>query len=400
MNITIHRGTNQIGGILTEIATETTKIFIDCGAELPAPDLKPNPINIAEITKNADAIFITHTHGDHIGELPKILLDIPIYMGRIAKEIEIVKTKQLVKAKLQSEEYLKRLKKYKIFQPADKIKIGDITITTFHTDHSFDSYSFLIQANNKNIFYTGDFRFHGKTGNKAQKAIKYYIKDKVKIDLLIIEGTMLSNERIDEKTKSEQMIQDESTKLFAKHKHNFVLCSSTNIDRIAAVYHACSANGLIFVCDYYQSQVLKIASENVGGYFNFKSVFIYNKFKPSKKLRQFMKNKGFIMLVRTNDKAIWQDEFWTDKQFFYSQWRGYLDPKYYFDDGKLAQSIPSDYVYLHTSGHATPSAIKEMCNLIKPNLIIPIHGDALQNYKKLALSYKIYFSKDGEKVDL
>lgn len=105
MNITIHRGTNQIGGILTEISTDTTKIFIDCGAELPDPNLKPNPLNVAEITKGANAIFITHTHGDHIGELPKILPDTSVYMGRIAKEIEVVKTKRLVKAKLQSEKY-------------------------------------------------------------------------------------------------------------------------------------------------------------------------------------------------------------------------------------------------------------------------------------------------------
>lgn len=32
MNITIHRGANQIGGCITEIATEKAKIFIDFGS--------------------------------------------------------------------------------------------------------------------------------------------------------------------------------------------------------------------------------------------------------------------------------------------------------------------------------------------------------------------------------
>ena len=35
MNIIVHRGTKQIGGMVTEICTESTRIFIDMGSELP-----------------------------------------------------------------------------------------------------------------------------------------------------------------------------------------------------------------------------------------------------------------------------------------------------------------------------------------------------------------------------
>jgi len=38
MKITIHRGANQIGGCITEIATKDTKIFIDLGSNLPGSD--------------------------------------------------------------------------------------------------------------------------------------------------------------------------------------------------------------------------------------------------------------------------------------------------------------------------------------------------------------------------
>ncbi len=34
MTITIHRGQNQIGGSIIEIASETTKIILDAGSEL------------------------------------------------------------------------------------------------------------------------------------------------------------------------------------------------------------------------------------------------------------------------------------------------------------------------------------------------------------------------------
>jgi ribonuclease J len=38
MNITIHRGINQIRGCITEIATDTTRILIDLGQNLPNGD--------------------------------------------------------------------------------------------------------------------------------------------------------------------------------------------------------------------------------------------------------------------------------------------------------------------------------------------------------------------------
>ena len=34
MKITIHRGQNQIGGSIIEIASDTTKIILDAGSEL------------------------------------------------------------------------------------------------------------------------------------------------------------------------------------------------------------------------------------------------------------------------------------------------------------------------------------------------------------------------------
>lgn len=38
MNITIHRGTNQIGGCLTEIESGGYRIFIDFGEQLPGTE--------------------------------------------------------------------------------------------------------------------------------------------------------------------------------------------------------------------------------------------------------------------------------------------------------------------------------------------------------------------------
>lgn len=41
-------------------------------------------------------------------------------------------------------------------------QIGDFTITPYLVDHSaFDAYAFLIEAEGKRLFYSGDFRASG-----------------------------------------------------------------------------------------------------------------------------------------------------------------------------------------------------------------------------------------------
>lgn len=57
MKLTIHRGTNQIGGCITEIESNGYKIFIDFGEQLPGTEIKElNPIDgltCGDISKSA-----------------------------------------------------------------------------------------------------------------------------------------------------------------------------------------------------------------------------------------------------------------------------------------------------------------------------------------------------------
>ena len=43
MNIKIHRGLDQIGGCITEISTETSRVFIDFGQNLPGNGVPTTP---------------------------------------------------------------------------------------------------------------------------------------------------------------------------------------------------------------------------------------------------------------------------------------------------------------------------------------------------------------------
>ena len=258
MQIKINRGTNQIGGCITEIeSSKGTKIIIDIGNNLPDSEgIKKPEIELEGLTKGLPvykAIFITHYHGDHIGLYNKILPDIPIYIGEVSKEIYNIEQTRLSKAKLVKREDLERISKFKTFNIKDKIIIDDIKITPIAVDHSaFDNYMFLIETDEKKVLHTGDFRTHGQRGKAVLEAIKKYVG---KVDCLICEGTTLT--RDNSKILTEFELQKDAEKIFNENKYNFVLCSSTNIDRIAAIHKATLKNHKMFICDDYQCNLLE-----------------------------------------------------------------------------------------------------------------------------------------------
>lgn len=75
MNIKIHRGLEQIGGCITEIFTDTSRIFIDFGQNLPGcgkPSTPEEDENLVKTilsynNKKHEAIFYSHGHEDHVG---------------------------------------------------------------------------------------------------------------------------------------------------------------------------------------------------------------------------------------------------------------------------------------------------------------------------------------------
>lgn len=86
MKVRIIKGTNQIGGCITEVTSNNgTKIIIDFGEDLvddneKEPKQNPNIDGLTFGTKKYDAVFITHSHSDHIGLINYILEDIPVYV--------------------------------------------------------------------------------------------------------------------------------------------------------------------------------------------------------------------------------------------------------------------------------------------------------------------------------
>ena len=278
--------------------------------------------------------------------------------------------------------HIDRLKTFKTFKQDVPLQIGDMKITPIRVNHSaFDSYMFLIEADGKRVLHTGDFRTHGPDDD-----LPTILKEIGNVDILICEHTTLS--RLDEVFMSELMLQEEAFSLIKNNKYVFIMCASTNIDRIASFYHANKkAGNKLFRCDVYQKEILDYVtktSKKYKDYYDFSEVKSFDG-----KYYEEMVDKGFCMLVRSNyfSKRFIHSPNFKDSLFIYSQWLGYLQGEN--ADESIVNFVPKEYVYLHTSGHATSKGIKEVCNIVKPKVIIPIHGEDTHDFDKLNLPYKI-----------
>ncbi|MFR9546969.1 MAG: MBL fold metallo-hydrolase [Rikenellaceae bacterium] len=391
MQIIIHRGIDQIGGCITEIATSTTRILIDLGQNLPdnegnANDTLATVETITKLTGGVDAIFYTHYHGDHVGLMEYVPKCVPQYIGGVAKEVIKTKAKYLPN---QSPEDFDMLVPYHVMQ---RIVIGNIVVTPFMVSHSAaDAYMLLIEADGKKILHSGDFRDHGYTGKGLRQFVPKYIGQ---VDVLITEGTMLG--RQSEKVKHESDLQRELKEIFQKHKYNFVVCSSTDMDRLATIYSA-TPKGRLFVCDRYQKDILDIftaSSGEIRGLFKFEELSVF----PKDNLLNNMKESGFTMLVRPNQYKT--GKYWrftdlttntisnTQRAVIYSMWGGYLDRESTRNPHHIEylERFGENVERLHTSGHATTECLVELCEMTSPRLaIIPIHSEQSADYFNLPL---------------
>ena len=407
MKITIHRGIDQIGGCITEIATDKYRILIDFGQNLPdgegvIQDDFANYETIEKITKDIDAIFYTHYHGDHLGLFHLVPVSINQYIGSVAKRVSLCKHQRLAyipKRKEQSGKEIAKINAMHTFEPGQLIQIGDILLTPYFVSHSaYDAYMFLIEAHGKRILHTGDFRGHGYLSKGLLPTIEKLILKQGKIDFLITEGTMLS--RLGERVKREIELKREVVELMKQYKNVFVLCSSTDMERLAT-FHAANKimGGRPFVCDDFQKSVLEIFSDTVGkksSLFDFGKPYAFG--KKDTKLIQKMQDKGFCMLVRATNKF---DDYLAfllplididDVVLIFSMWGKYIEP-----DSKFANKSYLDFVRkfpvvkkIHTSGHASADCLVAVCNLVNPTLvIIPIHSENSSNYQKLPIKEEL-----------
>lgn len=392
MKLCIHRGTHQIGGIAAEISTASTRILIDMGDELSLdPNFVSAPLNIPGVTDgngHCDAVLFTHYHGDHTGQMLRIRPEIPIYAGALAKDIMRLSSAHSWK---KDEALCKRIETIRTFSAGVPFLIGDIQITPFCIDHSAcDSYLFLIEADGKRLLYTGDFRLHGVRGNVMDKILDKRIG---KVDVVVTEGTTVS--RSEHEVVTEWDLQKRVKAYLRQYKYVFVLCATTNLDRIFALARAVP-RGKYCICDDYQKTLVETVSKHWNGISSFYEMPKLLSFKHHPPAR--FAELGGLMFVRANSKfeAIIRQYDPAQSILLYSMWDGYRTKP----DSNIPEflSLTGTWAELHTSGHASPDDLRHVIEKADPEIVIPMHTDAPQKMQTLCQNRTVILLKDREEL--
>lgn len=387
MNIIIHRGTHQIGGSAIEISTASTRIMLDFGNELSL-DEKYTPINldIDGVTKglsDCDGIVISHYHMDHLGQLTSALPEIPLYMGELSKEIAIISTEY------QDKDLYLRLLGANTFRGGEAFTIGNIHIRPLVIDHSAaDSYMFVIEAEGKRVLYTGDFQMHGLRHHILEKLVNTYIGE---VDVLITEGTSLS--RDGDECISEAAVLEDISSYIQDGKYVFVMCSSTNIDRIMGIWQNMPTDKVL-ICDAYQKKILDTVINNVyyesSLYRRHDSPLVLNKGPYPK----YYMDHGFVSLVRGTEYFISHiKEFPKDDvRIIYSMWTGYIE------ENLLLKNLLNTYPFYicHASGHVSKDDLVQLIELVDPDIVIPVHTDIPERLERIVPNTTVCVVNDNE----
>ena len=397
---------DQIGGCVTLISTDTTKICIDFGENLPGSKHK-EALEVEGLTSGEqqyDAVFFTHYHGDHIGRFNKILPGIPLYMSQMCRYALLNIYYALAKHDAQYKKQIEILEdktRNHVLWPQQTVQVGDIKVTPYTIDHSAEAaMMFLIETPDKRILHMGDFRTHGFMGEKLKKLLLHYVLGlqlRYKpVDILITEGTNMTREEGELLTEDELFTQ--ACALMRKHKLVFCICSSTNFIRLRNFYRAARAAHKIVLASRYML-------EQVQSYYQYKLDF-YAYLNNSKQDRQLRLPGMYSLLL---DKEELQDKlayklqekklrergaliFLSGTQaaeklqrlvvkysnlqtlVIYSQWSGYIkDKKAEYYNAELSEACAAcNTVQLHTSGHASKEVVEEIIRLVNPREYVAI----------------------------
>ncbi len=408
-------GLGEVGKNMYVIEYKNEIVIIDAGVMFPTDDLLGVDYVIQDVSylkqneNKIKALFITHGHEDHIGGISFLLqnVNIPvIYASQIANDLIV---KKLVDRNISYDNLV-------VYNEETHVKFKNITVEFITTTHSIpDSYAIIIRTPNGTIIHTGDFKFDLTPIGPMADIHKMARLGEEGVKLLLSESTNALSPGF---SASEAVVDEALGDVFARANTNRIILATfaSNIYRIKHIIETCRENNRkIITFGRSMENAKEIAIKN--GLIKDPSIFIdINQAKDLKKheiciLCTGSQGEPLAALSRIANGVHKQVQLLPDDIIVFasnpipgnSASINRIINKLYLKGVKVYTN--SVFPDIHTSGHAKAEELKWMIRLLKPEYLMPIHGEyrMLKEHADLAKQCgvkeeNIFICKNGDSV--
>jgi ribonuclease J len=435
VNITLYGGVGRIGGNKTLLEDGKTRIFLDMGESFGFRDdyftgyLGPRTSRVGlrdffaldmipkipglyskEMLDGTgfryrkpefNGILLSHIHFDHSEHLQYVHPDIPVYLGEGTKII-----KESWEKTTNSKNFGEH--DYRTFRTGNVIDVDGIEVEPIHVDHSVPAaYGCIIHTKKGAIVYTGDFRKHGSHADLTEDFL-----DRVKEErpiAMICEGTRVAREE-KRKNYTEEQVKSHSKKIVRNAGKKLVVTTfyPRDVDRMRTFYEVAKDTDRKFVVsaktahlvqslgkdkgiklpDVMRNKHLLVYKRELKRYYNWEKEFG----KKAVDAEYVHKNQGKLILQLDFHHLTELVDIKPTKgsEFIHSK----SEP---FEENDIEDEVKHAWLkkyglnhrQYHASGHCSMDEIEQILKEVNPKLVIPIHCEKPELFKKMARKVKL-----------
>ncbi|MCD1634559.1 ribonuclease J [Martelella mediterranea] len=370
-------------------------IMVDCGVTFPGPDLPgvdlvlPDIEFVREQRDNLKAMIITHAHEDHFGAIATLWpgLNVPVYASPF--------TAGLLEAKREYDSWMREIP-VTIFKGGDTINVGPFTIEGVPVNHSIpEPMALAIRTPLGNIVHTGDWKIdHAPTlGPKTDEARFRAIGDEGVLALMCDS----TNAMRDGVSPSEEEVSASLRKVIENAEGRVALTTfSSNIGRIRSIAKAADEAGRqVLLLGSSLKRAVAVArdlglmegvkpfvDEDEFGYIprdKVVAILTGSQGEPRAALAKLSRDEMRNVALAAGDLVVFSSRAIPGNEKAIQE----------IKNGLVEQGVhilTDGEALVHVSGHPRRNELKQMYEWIRPEILVPVHGEAqhLTAQKELA----------------